>query len=88
MDIQMPEMDGHEATKEIRKIEREQGGHVPIVAMTACVTNKDQEEYFRAGMDAFLAKPINRVELYTLLKKFCGPEKQPHKSDENEEKLE
>ena len=88
MDIQMPEMDGHEATKEIRKIEREQGGHVPIIAMTACVTKADQEEYLRAGMDAFLAKPINRVELYTLLKKFCGPEKQPHESDENEEKLE
>ena len=72
MDIQMPGMDGHEATRRIRKLEREKGGHVPIVAMTACGDKKDIDEYLRIGMDAYLAKPINRVELFALLKKYCN----------------
>jgi len=70
MDIQMPELDGHEATKVIRKKEEERGGHVPIVAMTACAMQDDRERCINAGMDAYLAKPINRVELYMLLRKL------------------
>jgi CheY-like chemotaxis protein len=72
MDIQMPEMDGHEATKEIRKREEEQGGHVPIIAMTACVMQDDREQCIHSGMDAYIAKPINRVELFLLLKKMIS----------------
>lgn len=72
MDIQMPELDGHEATKVIRKMEEERGGHVPIVAMTACAMQDDREQCMRAGMDAYMVKPINRVELYMLLRKLIA----------------
>lgn len=74
MDIQMPEMDGHVATKVIRKREEELGGHVPIIAMTACVMQDDREQCIYAGMDAYIAKPINRGELFQLLKKMLSRE--------------
>ena len=54
------------------KKEEELGGHVPIIAMTACVMKEDRERCKRAGMDAYMAKPINRVELYMLLKKLIA----------------
>ena len=73
MDIQMPKLDGNEATKRIREIEKEKGGHIPIIAMTACSDQNDIDGYLLTGMDGFLAKPINRVELYRLLKKYCNP---------------
>ncbi len=72
MDIQMPEMDGHEAAQMIRKREEEQGGHVPIIAMTACAMQDDKEQCIKSGMDAYIAKPINRVELFLLLKKMIS----------------
>ena len=58
MDVQMPEMDGLEATKEIRKREKESGGHIRIVAMTADVMKGDRELCIAAGMDGFVAKPL------------------------------
>jgi len=72
MDIQMPEMDGHDAAREIRNREKEQGGHVPIIAMTACVMKNDKDKCIEAGMDAYIAKPINRLELFGLLQKFIN----------------
>jgi CheY-like chemotaxis protein len=72
MDVQMPEMDGHEATKVIRMREKELGGHVPIIAMTACVMQDDRDQCMDAGMDAYMAKPINRAELLGLLKKIIS----------------
>jgi len=74
MDVQMPEMDGHEATKVIRMLEKERGGHVPIIAMTACVMQDDLEQCMEVGMDAYMAKPINRAELLGLLKKIISGE--------------
>ncbi len=63
MDVQMPEMDGLQATARIRETERQQGGHVPIVAMTAHAMKGDREEFLRAGMDDYVTKPIRWPEL-------------------------
>ena len=64
MDVQMPEMDGLEATREIRKREKESGGHIRIVAMTADVMKGDRELCIAAGMDGFVAKPLRSRLLY------------------------
>jgi signal transduction histidine kinase/CheY-like chemotaxis protein len=70
MDIQMPEMDGFEATAAIRQGERGTGRHQPIVAMTAHAMKGDDQRCVDAGMDGYLAKPIRGEELYALLEGF------------------
>lgn len=67
MDIQMPEMDGYEATREIRKIENNTDKHIPIVAMTAHAMKGDKEKCLASGMDHYITKPINPEVLYKLL---------------------
>jgi signal transduction histidine kinase len=63
MDIQMPEMDGFEASRIIRNRLSPPLSDVPIIAMTASVTREDVEDCFEAGMDEFVAKPFNQAEL-------------------------
>ena len=70
MDVQMPEMDGFEATRSIRDREQALGVHIPIVAMTAHALKDDRERCLEAGMDDYISKPINTRELSLLLEKM------------------
>ena len=63
MDVQMPEMDGFEATRSIRQLEQESGNHVPIIAMTAHAMKGDRERCLEEGMDEYVPKPIRVAEL-------------------------
>lgn len=67
MDVQMPEMDGLEATHVIRQREQRSGWHVPIIAMTAQAMSGDRERCLAAGMDEYLTKPIRADHLYEVL---------------------
>ncbi len=72
MDVQMPEMDGLEATRRIRALESKTGSHVPIVALTAHAMKGDRERFMDAGMDEYLAKPVEFDALLILLSRLCG----------------
>jgi len=63
MDVQMPVMDGLEATRTIRELERESGGRVPIIAMTAAVLEEDQRQCEEAGFDDYVPKPVKLSQL-------------------------
>jgi len=83
MDVQMPEMDGFEATRRIREAERATGRHLPIAAMTAHAMAGDRERCLAAGMDDYLSKPLEKAALLALLARMfegrAGPggERQP-----------
>jgi two-component system, sensor histidine kinase and response regulator len=72
MDVQMPEMDGLEATAAIRKLEAVTGAHVPIIALTAHAMKGDREICVAAGMDEYLSKPINPKQLFALIESLTG----------------
>ena len=77
MDVQMPEMDGLEATAAIRERERATGGHLPIVALTAHAMKGDAERCLAAGMDAYLAKPLQPRELAAAIEGVLGGAPRP-----------
>jgi PAS domain S-box-containing protein len=70
MDVQMPEMDGFEATAAIRQHEKITGEHIPIIALTAHAMKGDRERCLMAGMDGYLSKPIKTQELFELIAKL------------------
>ncbi len=71
MDIQMPGIDGLNATRTIRERERQTGGHVPIVAMTAHAMRGDEERCIEAGMDGYLSKPVSGKAIAQAIQKFA-----------------
>jgi PAS domain S-box-containing protein len=83
MDVQMPEVDGFEATQRIRKIEKQKGGHIPIVAMTAHAMKGDREKCLEAGMDEYVPKPIKTQELYNVIENMALKSIDQHKTGEN-----
>ena len=68
MDVQMPELDGLEATREIRRVEQQGEVRVPIIAMTAQTMTGDKDNCIAAGMDGFVSKPIRLPELWAAIK--------------------
>ena len=74
MDVQMPELDGFEATKQIREKEKVSGRRIPIIAMTAHALKGDEERCIEAGMDGYVSKPIRTNELYAALEKMVKKE--------------
>lgn len=80
MDLQMPEMDGLTATKEIRLNERPTGAHVPIVALTADARAKDRAECLASGMDDYLSKPVALSEMRTMLARWVKTSGNPHEA--------
>jgi CheY-like chemotaxis protein len=72
MDVQMPEMDGYEATRHIRALGHSRAKAIPIVAMTANVFREDIEKCFAAGMNGHIGKPIDMEELLSALRKYLS----------------
>jgi CheY-like chemotaxis protein len=77
MDVQMPVMDGLEATRRIRSFESESGTHIPIIALTAGAMDGDRENCLNAGMDDFISKPIILKALTQILAKWLPQEGDP-----------
>ena len=75
MDIQMPKMDGYEATRQIRVLDKPYAAQIPIVAMTANAFEEDKEKAFESGMNGHLAKPIKIPELLKTLNQVLRKEK-------------
>ncbi len=75
MDLQMPEVDGLEATRQIRELEGGQGRRTWIFALTAHARQEDRDRCLASGMDGFLAKPLRIAELNSMIEDFaCGDE--------------
>lgn len=83
MDIEMPEMNGFEATTAIRKKEEATGKHIPIIAMTAHAMSGDQRRCLEAGMDDYLSKPIKKDELKRVIEKWSRKESSKKESKNN-----
>jgi len=71
MDIQMPEMDGFEATSCIRKKEKQSGSHIPIIALTAHAMKGDRERCLAGGMDGYASKPLKADRLTSEIKRLA-----------------
>jgi len=80
LDIHMPELDGFQVVRAVRERERTTGGHLPVIALTARSRQEDREQCLAAGMDEFLAKPIQAADLWTKIEALLSsqqPQGQP-----------
>jgi len=77
MDVQMPEMDGLEATALIRRREGPSGEHLPILALTAYAMKGDRQRCLAAGMDGYVSKPIEAAELFQAIGRLLAPRSKP-----------
>lgn len=87
MDCQMPEMDGFEATAEIRKLSKQIGDRTPIIALTANAMEGDKERCFEAGMDDYMAKPVRKADVKAALDKWMPRKTVAKTSDATAENL-
>jgi len=69
MDIQMPEMDGMEATRHIRALPDARKAAIPVIALTANALKGDSEKYLKAGMNDYLSKPFTEEQLFTVIQR-------------------
>lgn len=74
MDIQMPEMDGVKASKIIKKMQREKGRYVPIIALTAYAIAGDEERFIAEGMDDYISKPIDLIKFFDVITRNISKE--------------
>ncbi len=86
MDCQMPLMDGYEATRQIREIEKTGSGRTPIIALTANAMEDERRKGLEAGMDDYVAKPFTSSDLATALQLWLGPSELAHTPAETEQK--
>jgi len=77
MDVQMPEMDGFEATAALRERERGSGEHLPVIALTAHAMRGYEERCLEAGMDGYLAKPLKPESLFSVIAEVLAGLKVP-----------
>jgi len=81
MDVQMPEMDGFEATAKIRELEKQKNVHTPIIAMTAHAMKGDRERCLKAGMDDYVPKPISSEALANAIRNLIKDKLEPPKKE-------
>ena len=74
LDLHMPELDGFDVIHEIRKQERASGAHLPVIALTARSRKEDRDACLAAGMDEYLSKPVNSVDLFAAIERVVSPE--------------
>lgn len=79
MDVQMPEMDGGEATVKIREYEKQTGAHIPIIAMTAFAMSGDRDRYIGLGMDDYITKPVSAKVVEQAVSRFADGSKKTGK---------
>ena len=77
MDVEMPEMDGYEATAALRRIEQQTGRHTPIIAMTGHDTKEGRDDCLRAGMDDHVTKPLKLDQLLAVLTRWMTSSPNP-----------
>src|SRR5206468_5076979 len=83
MDVQMPELDGFEATHKIREWEKNTGQHIPIIAMTAHAMQGDRERCLDAGMDDYVTKPLQPKVLFSALDRWTHTDQLPTETIES-----
>jgi two-component system, sensor histidine kinase and response regulator len=81
MDVQMPVMDGVEATAAVRLREKTTGAHIPIIAMTAHAMEGDRERFLESGMDGYVSKPVHSRELFEVIDSLLGLNSAIHEAD-------